>query len=63
MIIATLLTVLFGGGLSAAGTFLLGFFIFMASLAVVTTATVLGIVLWQNQVPYKNKGRRAEDRA
>lgn len=64
MIIGILLTILLGGGLSAVGTFLMSFFIFWACLIVVATATVLGIVLWQNHVPTpKNKGRRAEDRA
>lgn len=64
MIIGILLTILLGGGLSAVGTFLIGYLGFWACAIVLVTIGVLTMVLCQNHVPpRKNKHRRAEDNA
>lgn len=64
MIIGILLTVLLGGGLSAVGTFLIGYLGFWASFIVLFTIGVLTMFLYQSHVPpRRNKQRRAEDKA
>ncbi len=63
MIIGILLTILLGGGLSAVGTFLLGYLGFWACAIVLVTVIVLTVTLCQNHIPpRKNKHRRANDK-